>query len=89
MRQMKCLIWALREDLDNILKQVPEERRTFLFSATMPKEVEEIAKHYVKEAKRVQIGIRNQGSDNVKHYYYLVHQKKPLSCFETYSRLLS
>jgi ATP-dependent RNA helicase DeaD len=71
----EMLNMGFKEDLDNILKQVPEERRTFLFSATMPKEVEEIAKHYVKEAKRVQIGIRNQGSDNVKHYYYLVHQK--------------
>src|SRR5574344_2272266 len=71
----EMLNMGFKEDLDNILSRVPEDRQTFLFSATMPKEVEEIAKHYVKDAKRIQIGIRNQGSDNVKHYYYLVHQK--------------
>jgi ATP-dependent RNA helicase DeaD len=41
----------------------------------MPKEVETIAKNYITNPIRVQIGERNQGSDNVKHFYYLVHAK--------------
>lgn len=45
------------------------------FSATMPREVEEIANNYQKEPQRIQIGSRNQGSDNVRHFYYLVHAK--------------
>lgn len=41
----------------------------------MPKEVEEIADTYIDNPVRIQIGERNQGSKNVQHFYYLVHQK--------------
>src|SRR5574344_2839355 len=71
----EMLNMGFKEDLDNILSRVPEDRQTFLFSATMPREVEAISKDYMKDPVRIQIGSRNQGSDNVKHYYYLVHQK--------------
>ncbi len=71
----EMLNMGFKEDLDAILEQTPQSRHTWLFSATMPKEVEEIANNYQSEPEKIQIGSRNQGSDNVKHYYYLVHAK--------------
>lgn len=71
----EMLNMGFKEDLDAILSQTPSEKSTLLFSATMPKEVEAIAKNYMYEPVRIQIGSRNQGSDNVKHFYYLVHAK--------------
>ena len=71
----EMLNMGFKEDLDAILSETPQERNTWLFSATMPKEVEEIAHNYQNEPKRIQIGSRNQGSDNVRHFYYLVHAK--------------
>lgn len=71
----EMLNMGFKEDLDAILQQTPQSRRTWLFSATMPKEVEEIAANYQNEPQRIQIGSRNQGSDNVRHFYYLVHAK--------------
>lgn len=71
----EMLNMGFKEDLDSILQQTPQSRHTWLFSATMPKEVEEIATNYQKEPQRIQIGSRNQGSDNVRHFYYLVHAK--------------
>lgn len=71
----EMLNMGFKEDLDSILQQTPQSRHTWLFSATMPKEVEEIATNYQNEPQRIQIGSRNQGSDNVRHFYYLVHAK--------------
>src|SRR5574344_2305014 len=71
----EMLNMGFKEDLDNILSRVPEDRQTFLFSATMPREVEAISKDYMKDPVRIQIGSRNQGADSVSHVYYLVHAK--------------
>lgn len=71
----EMLNMGFKEDLDNIIAATPENKNTYLFSATMPKEVEQIANQYIDNPVRIQIGERNQGSDNVQHFYYLVHQK--------------
>lgn len=71
----EILNMGFKDDLDNILSATSENKNTYLFSATMPKEVEQIAKEYISNPVRIQIGERNQGSDNVQHFYYLVHQK--------------
>ncbi|MDR1198064.1 MAG: DEAD/DEAH box helicase [Prevotellaceae bacterium] len=68
----EMLNMGFQEDLETILQSVPEERRTLLFSATMPKEIEHIAQKYMNESKSISIGIRNSGSDNVEHVYYTV-----------------
>lgn len=84
LEQVQCLVldeademlnMGFKEDLDNIFTRTPQEKNTYMFSATMPKEVEEIASSYIVNPTRIQIGERNQGSENVKHYYYFVHQK--------------
>ncbi len=71
----EMLNMGFKEDLDSILEQTPTDKYTLLFSATMPDEVEEIAGNYIENPIRIQIGSKNQGSNNVRHFYYLVHAK--------------
>ncbi len=71
----EMLNMGFKDELDSILDRSPKERRTLLFSATLPLEVEGIAKHYMNTPQIVTVGVRNSGSDNVKHYYFLVHAK--------------
>lgn len=71
----EMLNMGFKEDLDAILESVPQQKRVLLFSATLPLEVEKIAKTYMQDAQVVTVGTRNSGSDNVKHYYYMIHEK--------------
>ena len=71
----EMLNMGFKEDLDAILESLPQEKRVLLFSATLPLEVEKIAKTYMRDAQVVTVGERNSGSDNVKHYCYMVHEK--------------
>ena len=71
----EMLNMGFKDELDAILAQAPEQRRSLLFSATLPKEVEEIAKSYMKNPEVVTVGQRNAGSDNVEHYYYMVKEE--------------
>jgi len=68
----EMLNMGFQEDLETILESVPAERRTLLFSATMPKEIERIAKKYMSDSQSISIGTRNSGSENVEHIYYMV-----------------
>ena len=61
------------EDIKSILSHTPEEKRTWLFSATMPKEVHEIARKFMSNPYEITVGQKNSGSENVQHEYYLVN----------------
>jgi ATP-dependent RNA helicase DeaD len=63
------------DSLDEILKSVPAERRTLLFSATMPEKVAGIAARYMRSPIEIVVGARNSGSDNVRHLCYVVGSK--------------
>ena len=71
----EMLNMGFKEDLDAILEGVPQERSTLLFSATMSKEIERIAKNYLHEPHTIQVGSRNEGAESVNHIYYMVHAK--------------
>lgn len=71
----EMLNMGFTESIDEILAGVPEERNTLLFSATMDKEIERIAKNYLRDYKEIVVGSRNEGAENVNHIYYLVHAK--------------
>lgn len=71
----EMLNMGFKEELDAILEQTPSEKQTWLFSATMPKEVEGIARNYMTEPRWITVGTRNAGAENVHHYYYLVHAR--------------
>lgn len=71
----EMLNMGFKEELDFILETTPAQRRTLLFSATLPIEVEKIAKHYMQKPEIITVGTRNSGAENVKHYYFVVHAK--------------
>ena len=68
----EMLTMGFQEDLNEILGGIPEEHRTLLFSATMSKEIESIARKYLKNSKEIQVGSRNEGAEHVNHIYYMV-----------------
>ena len=63
------------ESIDEILKGVPTDRNTLLFSATMSKEIEAIARNYLHDHKEIVVGSRNEGAEHVNHIYYMVNAK--------------
>lgn len=69
----EMLSMGFKEELDAILSNTPDEKRTLLFSATMPKGISRIASRYMDSPEEVVAGERNQGNANVKHQYALVH----------------
>ena len=71
----EMLNMGFKDDIERILEETPEERRTLLFSATMPKEIANIAKKYMKDSTELAVGKKNSGSENVKHIYYVVQTK--------------
>ena len=81
----EMLNMGFQEDLDFILKETPKDKNTYLFSATMPKEVERIAKNYLINPKEIAVGKKNQGADTVIHHYYMVRAK---DCYETLRRVV-
>ncbi|HOV72322.1 MAG TPA: DEAD/DEAH box helicase, partial [Dysgonamonadaceae bacterium] len=66
---------GFRDDIESILKQMPETRRTLLFSATMPKEIANIVHQFMKNYEEIVVGTKNSGAANVEHVYYLTSEK--------------
>jgi ATP-dependent RNA helicase DeaD len=60
------------EDITAILSNTPDDKSTWLFSATMPKEVATIAKKFMYQPEEITVGTKNAGTKNVKHEYYQV-----------------
>ena len=71
----EMLNMGFSESIDAILEGVPEDRNTLLFSATMSKEIERIAKGYLHDYKEIVVGSRNEGAEHVNHIYYMVNAK--------------
>ena len=71
----EMLNMGFTESINAILSDVPQERNTLLFSATMSPEIARIAKNYLHDPKEITIGRKNEGSNNVKHIAYKVHAK--------------
>ncbi len=63
------------EDIVNILSTSPDEKSTWLFSATMPQEVARIAKQFMHEPLEITVGTKNSGSATVSHEFYLVNAR--------------
>ena len=71
----EMLNMGFQESIDEILESVPEDRNTLLFSATMSKDIERIAKGYLHDYKEIVVGSRNEGAEHVNHIYYMVNAK--------------
>ena len=71
----EMLNMGFSDSINTIFEAVPADRNTLLFSATMSKEIEKIAKSYLTNYKEIVVGSRNEGAENVNHIYYLVNAK--------------
>ena len=71
----EMLNMGFSESIDEILAGVPKDRNTLLFSATMSKEIEKIARNYLTDPKEIVVGSRNEGAEHVNHIYYMVNAK--------------
>ncbi len=71
----EMLNMGFTDSINAILADVPENRNTLLFSATMSPEIARISKNYLRNAKEITIGRKNEGSNNVKHIAYTIHAK--------------
>ncbi|MCK5058018.1 MAG: DEAD/DEAH box helicase, partial [Candidatus Aminicenantes bacterium] len=71
----EMLNMGFKEELDLILENTPSGKRTLLFSATMSRDVERLALNFMHDPIEITIGEKNIGAENIKHVYYLVHEK--------------
>ena len=71
----EMLNMGFTDSINAILENVPQDRNTLMFSATMSAEISRIAKQYLKDAKEITIGVKNEGTKNVNHIAYMVHAK--------------
>lgn len=71
----EMLDMGFKDDLNDILSGTPGEKRVLLFSATMPKEIESIARSYMNKPMEITVGSKNTGAENIQHQYCVVHAK--------------
>lgn len=71
----EMLNMGFKEDITEILSHTPDEKNTWLFSATMPREVATIAKKFMLEPKEITVGHKNEGSKTVSHEYYIANSR--------------
>ena len=71
----EMLNMGFTESINAIFEGVPADRNTLLFSATMSREIEKIAKNYLNDYKEIVVGSRNEGAEKVNHIYYMVNAK--------------
>ena len=71
----EMLNMGFKDDLDFILSKTPDYKNTWLFSATMPKEVARIASEYMSKPLEITVGSKNASASTIKHIYHYIHDK--------------
>ncbi|MEC3908400.1 DEAD/DEAH box helicase [Tamlana sp. 2201CG12-4] len=71
----EMLNMGFKEDITDILSHTPIDKNTWLFSATMPREVAAIAKNFMHNPQEITVGRKNESTTNVSHEYYLVNAR--------------
>jgi len=66
----EMLNMGFKEDIDSILSHTPDTKSTWLFSATMPKEVSNISRNYMSNPEEITCGRKNEGASTVDHVYF-------------------
>jgi ATP-dependent RNA helicase DeaD len=64
------------EDIRDILKQIPEDRQTLLFSATMPKEIRQIAQTLMRDPEEVKVKAKEMTVENIEQHFIEAHEKQ-------------
>jgi ATP-dependent RNA helicase DeaD len=78
----EMLNMGFQEDIDSILSTTPDDKKTWLFSATMPTEVRRIAKKYMTDPYELTMGAKNTGNENIEHEYYVVRARDKYAAFK-------
>lgn len=78
----EMLNMGFQEDIDDILSTTPKDKKTWLFSATMPREVRAIAQKYMTDPKELTMGTKNTGNVNIEHEYYIVRARDKYAAFK-------
>src|SRR5690554_267331 len=78
----EMLNMGFQEDINDILSTTPEEKKTWLFSATMPTEVRRIAKKYMTDPFELTMGTKNTGNVNIEHHYYVIRARDKFAAFK-------
>ncbi|HWK59761.1 MAG TPA: DEAD/DEAH box helicase [Parapedobacter sp.] len=78
----EMLNMGFQEDINNILSTTPDEKKTWLFSATMPAEVRRIAKKYMTDPFELTMGTKNTGNANIDHHYYVIRARDKYAAFK-------
>ncbi len=78
----EMLNMGFQEDINNILSTTPEDKKTWLFSATMPAEVRRIAKKYMTDPFELTMGTKNTGNANIEHHYYVIRARDKYAAFK-------
>jgi len=71
----EMLNMGFSDSINEIFEELSADHHTLMFSATMSKEVERVAKKYLKDYKEIVVGSRNEGAESVNHIYYMVNAK--------------
>lgn len=71
----EMLNMGFSDSINAIFEKLPEGHTTWMFSATMTKDVEKVAKKYLHDYKEIVVGSRNEGAENVNHVYYMVNAR--------------
>jgi len=78
----EMLNMGFQEDIDVILSTTPNDKKTWLFSATMPAEVRRIAKKYMTDPHELTMGKQNTGNANIDHEYFIVRARDKYAAFK-------
>ena len=71
----EMLNMGFQEDLDAIISACSTSRNTWLFSATMPNSVRNLARNYMVKPVEISAGEKNSGNVNIEHRYCIVQEK--------------
>jgi len=71
----EMLNMGFSDAINEIFEAIHPDHSTLMFSATMSREVERVAKKYLKDYETIVVGSRNEGAENVNHIYYMVQAK--------------
>uniref|UniRef100_UPI003342DE08 DEAD/DEAH box helicase n=1 Tax=Pseudopedobacter sp. TaxID=1936787 RepID=UPI003342DE08 len=78
----EMLNMGFQDDINDILSTTPDTKKTWLFSATMPKEVRRIAENYMTNPHELTVGKQNSGNANIEHEYYIVKARDKYAAFK-------
>ena len=71
----EMLNMGFSDAINEIFESLSADHSTLMFSATMSREVERVAKKYLTDYEEVVVGSRNEGAESVNHIYYMVQAK--------------